>query len=158
MGVSTLPSCLWSLRIFPSLLPGSHLTNFDRDVSSALLQLVNRKLNFTYSRTNAFRYGRQNKNPALARIALTTSALLAGVQATVTTFRSSAAAKTWRAQNQQGTNAPAAAADGTRAQHEETTRRVVAGENEDGCRIQNYFVHIVGVFCCCIVLQPRPPK
>ena len=31
---------LWSLRIFPSL-PGSRLTNFYRDASSALLQLVN---------------------------------------------------------------------------------------------------------------------
>ncbi|CAN0300865.1 unnamed protein product, partial [Ascophyllum nodosum] len=34
-----LPSCLWPLRIFPSL-PGSRLTNFYRDASSALLQLV----------------------------------------------------------------------------------------------------------------------
>ena len=31
-----LPSCLWSLRIFPSL-PGSRLTNYYRDASSALL-------------------------------------------------------------------------------------------------------------------------
>ena len=37
---SSLPSCLWSLRIFPSL-PGSRLTIFYRDASSALLQLVN---------------------------------------------------------------------------------------------------------------------
>ena len=37
---SSLPSCLWSLRIFPSL-PGSRLTIFDRDASSSLLQLVN---------------------------------------------------------------------------------------------------------------------
>ena len=51
------------LRIFPSL-PGARLTNFYRDASSALLQLVNQWLNFTYSRTNAFRYGRQNKIPA----------------------------------------------------------------------------------------------
>ncbi|CAM9495938.1 unnamed protein product, partial [Ascophyllum nodosum] len=35
---SSLPSCLWSQRIFPSL-PGSRLTNFYRDASSALLQL-----------------------------------------------------------------------------------------------------------------------
>ena len=35
-----IPSCLWSLRIFPSL-PGSRLTVFYRDVSSAILQLVN---------------------------------------------------------------------------------------------------------------------
>ena len=41
---SSLPSCLWSLRIFPSL-PGSRLTIFYRDASSALLQLVNQWLN-----------------------------------------------------------------------------------------------------------------
>ena len=43
---SSLPSCLWSLRIFPSL-PGLRLTVFYRDASSALLQLVNQWLNFT---------------------------------------------------------------------------------------------------------------
>ena len=37
---SSLPSCLWSQRIFPSL-PGSRLTIFYRDASSALLQLIN---------------------------------------------------------------------------------------------------------------------
>ena len=64
-----LPSCLWSLliRIFPSL-PGSRLTIFYRNASSALLQLVNQWLNFTYSRPNGFRYGRQNKNPDKNRI------------------------------------------------------------------------------------------
>ena len=36
---SSLPSCLWSLRIFP-FLPGSRLTFSYRDASSALLQLV----------------------------------------------------------------------------------------------------------------------
>ena len=36
---SSLPSCLWLLRIFPSL-PGSRLTIFYRDASSALLQLT----------------------------------------------------------------------------------------------------------------------
>ena len=55
---------------------------FYLDSSSALLQLFNQWLNFTYSRTHAFRYGRQNKNPALTRIELTTSVLLAGVQVT----------------------------------------------------------------------------
>ena len=40
---SSLPSCLWSQRIFPSL-PGSRLTIFYRDASSALLQLVNQWL------------------------------------------------------------------------------------------------------------------
>ena len=43
---SSLPSCRWSLRIFPSL-PGSRLTIFYRDASSALLQLVNQWLNST---------------------------------------------------------------------------------------------------------------
>ena len=33
---------------------------FYRDASSALLQLVNQWLNFTYSLANAFRYGRKN--------------------------------------------------------------------------------------------------
>ena len=77
---SLLPSCLWSQRIFPSL-PGSRLTNFYRDASSALLQLVNQWLNFTYSRSHAFRYKRKNTNPNLERIELTSSAL-AGVQVT----------------------------------------------------------------------------
>ena len=44
---SSLPSCLWPLRIFPSL-PGSHLTISYRDANSAILQLVNKWLNFTY--------------------------------------------------------------------------------------------------------------
>ena len=78
--ITAVPSCLWSLRIFPSL-PGSRLTIFYRDASSALLQLVNRWLNFTYSRSHAFRYERKNTNPTLVRIELTTSAL-AGVQIT----------------------------------------------------------------------------
>ena len=54
---SSSPSCLWSLRIFSSL-PSSRLTFFYRDASSALLQLVNQWLNFTYSRSHAFRYER----------------------------------------------------------------------------------------------------
>ena len=78
--ISPLPSCLWSLRIFPSL-PGSRLTIFYRDASSALLQLVNQWLNFTYSRSRAFRYERKSTNPTWVRIELTTSAL-AGVQVT----------------------------------------------------------------------------
>ena len=55
---ASLPSCLWSLRIFPSL-PGSRLTIFYHDASSALF---NPWLNFTYSRSHAFRYGRRNTN------------------------------------------------------------------------------------------------
>ena len=39
---ATLPSCLRSRRIFPSL-PGSRLTNFYRDASSALLQYTTRQ-------------------------------------------------------------------------------------------------------------------
>ena len=54
---------------------------FYRDASSALLQLINQWLNFTYSRSHAFRYGSKNTNPTLVRIELTTSAL-AGVQVT----------------------------------------------------------------------------
>ena len=77
---SSLPSCLWSQRIFPSL-PGSRLTIFYHDASSALLQLVNQWLNSIYSRSHAFRYERKNTNPTLVRIELTTSAL-AGVQVT----------------------------------------------------------------------------
>ncbi|CAM9764282.1 unnamed protein product, partial [Ascophyllum nodosum] len=45
VGPQSLPSCLWSLRIFPSL-HGSRLTIFYRDASSVLLQLVNQWLNF----------------------------------------------------------------------------------------------------------------
>ena len=43
---SSLLSCLWSQRIFPSL-PGSRLTTFYRDASLVLLQLVNQWLNST---------------------------------------------------------------------------------------------------------------
>ena len=44
-----------------------------------ILELVNQWLDFTYSRSHAFRYGRKNTNPTLVGIELTTSAL-AGVQ------------------------------------------------------------------------------
>ena len=52
---SLLPSCLWSQRIFPSL-PGSRLTIFYRDASSALLdlQLVNQWLNFQLNKENYY--------------------------------------------------------------------------------------------------------
>ena len=75
---SSLPPWLSSIRIFLSR-PGSRLTIFVRDASLALLQLVNQWLNFTYSRSHAFRYERKNTNPTLVRIKLRTSAL-AGVQ------------------------------------------------------------------------------
>ena len=54
---------------------------FYRDASTALLQLVNQWLNFTYSRSHAFRYERKNTNRTLVRIELTTS-VLADVQLT----------------------------------------------------------------------------
>ena len=61
------------------LSPVHALQFFYRDASSALLQLVNRWLNFTYSRSHAFRYERKNTNPTLVRFELTTS-VLADVQ------------------------------------------------------------------------------
>ena len=57
------------------LSPVHALQFFYRDASSALLQLVNQWLNFTYSRSHAFRYERKNTNPTLVRIELTTSVL-----------------------------------------------------------------------------------
>ena len=63
------------------LSPVHPLQFFYRDASSALLQLVNQGLNFTYSRSHAFRYERKNTNPTLVRIELTTS-VLADVQLT----------------------------------------------------------------------------
>ena len=63
------------------LSPVHALQLFYRDASSALLQLVNQWLNFTYSRSHAFRYERKNTNPTLVRIELTTS-VLADVQLT----------------------------------------------------------------------------
>ena len=63
------------------LSPVHALQFFYRDASSALLQLVNQGLNFTYSRSHAFRYERKNTNPILVRIELTTS-VLADVQLT----------------------------------------------------------------------------
>ena len=63
------------------LSPVHALQFFYRDASSALLQLFNQWLNFTYSRSHAFRYERKNTNPTLVGIELTTSALT-GVQIT----------------------------------------------------------------------------
>ena len=63
------------------LSPVHALQFFYRDASSALLQLVSQWLNFTYSRSHAFRYERKNTNPTLVRIELTTS-VLADVQLT----------------------------------------------------------------------------
>ena len=63
------------------LSPVHALQFFYRDASTALLQLVNQWLNFTYSRSHAFRYERKKTNPTFVRIELTTPAL-AGVQVT----------------------------------------------------------------------------
>ena len=63
------------------LSPVHALQFFYRDANSALLQLVNQWLNFTYSRSHAFRYERKNTNPTLVRIELTTY-VLADVQLT----------------------------------------------------------------------------
>ena len=73
--ITILPVVTKDLSISP------RLQFFYRDASSALLQLVNQWLNFTYSRSHVFRYERKNTNPTLVRIELTTSAL-AGVQLT----------------------------------------------------------------------------
>ena len=61
--------------------PVHALQFFYRDASSAILQLVSQWLNFTYSRSHAFRYERKHTNPTLVRIELTTS-VLADVQLT----------------------------------------------------------------------------
>ena len=70
-------SCLSSSRIFPSL-PGSHLIIFYRDASSALLQLVNKSLNFTYLARvlTLFATKATIKILVFTRIKLTTSAFV----------------------------------------------------------------------------------
>ena len=79
--ITILPAVTKDLPLSPRFMPYNFLS---RCKFSTLLQLVNQWLNFTYSRSHAFRYGRKNTNPALTRIELTTSALLvAGVQVTL---------------------------------------------------------------------------
>ena len=68
--ITILPVVSKDLPISPRFTP---YNVFYRDASSALLQLVNQWLNFTYSRSHAFRYERKNTNPTLVRIELTTS-------------------------------------------------------------------------------------
>ena len=68
------PACGHKGSSHPS--PVHALQFFYRDASSALLQLVNQWLSFTYSRSQAFRYERKNTNPTLVTIELTTSALV----------------------------------------------------------------------------------
>ena len=64
-----------------AILPSLRLTNIYCDASSALLYLVIQWLDFIYSRSHNFRYGRKSSNAALTMIELMTSAL-AGVQGT----------------------------------------------------------------------------
>ena len=54
--ITILPVVTKDLPISPRFTP----YDFYRDASSALLQLVNQWLNFTYSRSHAFRYERKN--------------------------------------------------------------------------------------------------
>ena len=75
--ITILPVVTLDLFMSPRFMP----YDFYRDGSPAILQLVNQWLNFTHSRSHAFRYGKKNTNPTLVRIELTTSAL-AGVQVT----------------------------------------------------------------------------
>ena len=70
--ITILPVVTKDLPISPRFTP---YIFFYRDANSALLQLVNQWLNFTYSRSHAFHYERKNTNPTLVRIELTTSAL-----------------------------------------------------------------------------------
>ena len=76
--ITILPVVTNDLPISPRFTPYNFLS---RCTSSALLQLIIQWLNFTYSRSHAFRYERKNTNTTLVRIELTTSAL-AGVQVT----------------------------------------------------------------------------
>ena len=59
--ITILPVVTKDLPISPRFTP----YNFYRYASSALLQLANQWLNFTYSRSHAFRYERKNTNPTL---------------------------------------------------------------------------------------------
>ena len=66
-----LPSCLWSLRIFPSL-PACWFTPYDFLSRYKFSTLTTRQpMVGTYSRSHAFRYERKSTNPTLVRIELT---------------------------------------------------------------------------------------
>ena len=56
LNITIPPVVTKDLPISPRFTP----YEFYRDVSSALLQLVNQRLNFTYSHANVIRYGRKN--------------------------------------------------------------------------------------------------
>ena len=80
--INILPVVTKDLSISPRFTPYDFLSR----CKFSTLQLVNQWLNYTYSRSHAFRYERKNTNPTLVRIELTTSAL-AGVQFTYQTTR-----------------------------------------------------------------------
>ena len=80
---SSLPSCLWSQRIFPSH-PGSRLPTFLSRCKFSTLTTRQPMVEFYLLRSHAFRYERKSTSPTLIRIELTTSAL-AGVQVTYQT-------------------------------------------------------------------------
>ena len=71
LNIIFLPVVTKDLPISPRF---SSRTNLYCGACSALVQLVNQWLNFTYSRCHAFRNGRKNTNPSLTRIELTASA------------------------------------------------------------------------------------
>ena len=77
--ITILPVVTKDLPISPRFTPYNFLSRCK--FSTLVLQLVNQWLNFTYSRSHAFRYERKNTNPTSVRIELTTS-VLADVQLT----------------------------------------------------------------------------
>ena len=77
MIITILPVVTKDLPISPRFTPYDFLS---RCKFSTLTTHQPKWLNFTYSRSHAFRYERKNTNPTLVRIELATSALLAGVQ------------------------------------------------------------------------------
>ena len=77
--ITILPVVTKDLPISPRFTPYNFFIAMQ--VQHSYNSLVNQWLNFTYSRSHAFRYERKNTNPTLVRIELTTS-VLADVQLT----------------------------------------------------------------------------
>ena len=75
--ITILPVVTKDLPISPRFTPYDFLSR----CKFSTLTTHHQWLNFTYSRSHAFRHERKNTNPTLVRIELTTSAL-AGVQVT----------------------------------------------------------------------------
>ena len=73
--VALLPVVTNDLPVFPRFTPYEFLSRFKFITGTTRPPIVN----FTYSRSNAFRYVRQNINPNLTRNEITTSTL-EGVQ------------------------------------------------------------------------------